>query len=85
MKTLERKTTKITRWMVFGCVAIGGAIWAVVIGYPAVKTGHPRKAAGQSTAPREALSYKEKRPVDTAGFTAVLPLLERWPPTASIE
>lgn len=58
-----------------GLVAV---IAAVVIRYSRGSVSH---AAGNHP-PRK---YQEKKPIDTSGFTAVLPTLESWPPTASLE
>ncbi len=78
MMTQQRKTGRIIFWLALACVAAVGLISAVLIAYP-------RKKADQSTSPPKVLSYQEKRPVDTGGFTAVLPALDRWPPEATLE
>jgi hypothetical protein len=78
--TLEhkKKTRNLNRWLVLVCLVGSGAASAVVIGYP-------KKPSVRPAAIPKALSYQEKKPVDTGGFTAVLPSLDRWPPTASFE
>ncbi len=76
--TMVQKKTNVTLWLVIACLALGGVLWAVAIGYP-------RGPADQSAGPPKRLSYQEKKPVDTGGFTAVLPTLERWKPYASLE
>jgi hypothetical protein len=78
-KTLQKaKTRHLNRWLILVCLVGSGAASAVVIGYP-------KKPALRPSAITKALSYQEKKPVDTGGFTAVLPSLDRWPPTASFE
>ncbi len=61
-----------------GLLMFGGAVAAAVITY-----------SRGSDAPRRdkriPLVYREKAPLDAGGFTAVVPALEPWPPSASLE
>jgi hypothetical protein len=81
--TLQGKTQGIARRTAFRWLLPGGLIAALLIA--AVVIGYPRKPVARSTTTPKALSYHEKRPVDTGGFSAVLPSLDRWPPSATLE
>ncbi len=72
------KTRHLALWLVLGCLVLAGVLSAVMI-------ANRRKPADRPTGPSKALSYHEKKPVDTGGFTAVLPTLDRWPPDATFE
>jgi hypothetical protein len=47
--------------------------------------GYLRKPPTRPVRDRPALTFQEKKPIDTGGFTAVLPMLEPWPPSSSLE
>ena len=64
-------------------VALVGLVLAAVS--CAVAIAYHSKPAERLIAAPKPLVYQEKKPVDTGGFTAVLPTLDRWPPTASFE
>jgi hypothetical protein len=61
-------------------VLLVGAAGASVAVIHARRTGAPPAVPSQP--PR---SYQEKKPIDTGGFTAVLPSLERWKQDASLQ
>ncbi len=63
-------------------VAALGMLGAVAASF-AVKSA--RRAAPPVAALPPPSSYQEKKPIDTGGFTAVLPGLERWKDNASLE
>jgi hypothetical protein len=44
-----------------------------------------RSEPDRSVAKHEGVYYQEKKPMDTGGFMSVLPMLDPWPPTASLE
>jgi hypothetical protein len=46
---------------------------------------YSRGAASPRPGSRARLSYRAKEPLDTGGFTAVLPMLKPWPASASLE
>jgi ASPIC and UnbV/FG-GAP-like repeat len=58
-------------------VLVGGVAAAVAFKYP-------RDSVSTHRVNRPTLTYRPKKPVDTAGFSAVLPILEPWPTTASL-
>ena len=60
-------------------------ILAAILSGVAVGIAYLRRPPERPVVNREAISYQEKKPIDTGGFTAVLPTLDRWPPTASLE
>ena len=76
--TLHKKTGNVTRGPVVVCLVVMAALAALWFAYP-------RKPPEQTARVPKELSYQEKKPVDTGGFTAVLPTLDRWPPSASLE
>ena len=43
-----------------------------------------RSVAGHSPRPRPSLAFGERRPIDTGGFTTILPALEKWPTESSL-
>ena len=72
-KTLQiAKIRHLNRWLMLVCLVLSGVVSSVVIGYP-------KKPASGRPSITKTLSYQEKKPVDTGGFTAVLPTLDRWP------
>ena len=79
-QTLERKSRSATRTVVLFCLVLG----ALVSGL-GVAIGYWKRPPQRPVVNREAISFQEKKPIDTGGFTAVLPTLDRWPPTASLE
>ena len=46
---------------------------------------YTRGAATPRPAGRARLAYQEKKPLDAGGFSAVLPTLRPWPPSASLD
>jgi hypothetical protein len=59
-------------------VLLAGVAAAVVFGYSRGSTSRP-------TFERRPRKYQEKKPLDTSGFTAVLPTLERWSPSSTLK
>jgi hypothetical protein len=79
-QALERKSRSASRTAVLFCLVLG----ALVSGL-GVAIGYVKRPPARPVVNREAISFLEKKPIDTGGFTAVLPTLDRWPPTASLE
>src|ERR1017187_7254479 len=77
-QALQRKTRSGARTVVLCCLGLLAVISALVIGYS-------RRPTARRGLDRGAISYQEKKPVDPGGFPAVLPTLDRWPPSASLE
>jgi hypothetical protein len=50
-----------------------------------VVVGYSRNFAGTRANDRPPIPFQEKKRLDTSGFAAVLPYLDPWPPTASLE
>ena len=61
--------------LVLAAAAVSGAS---VIRYSRGSVGAPKTE-------RPPRKYQAKKPIDTSGFTAVLPILEPWPPMASLK
>jgi hypothetical protein len=75
--TKRKQAGRFTRLMA-GLVLIGAAIAGGVFAY-SNRNGETR--------PRHLrpLAYRERKPVDSGGFMAVLPMLDRWPTGATLE
>ena len=72
-KLLKRALTRI----VIALLLLGGVAAGVAMKYP-------RESIDSRPVNHPPLRYREKKAIDTSGFTAVLPILERWPATASL-
>src|SRR5947208_15477514 len=64
--------------LLIGLLLLGAVVTAAVMRYSRGSAA-PRPAKGVR------LAYREKIPLDAGGFTAVLPALKPWPPSASLE
>src|SRR6516165_12114472 len=64
--------------VLIGLLLLGAMAAAVVI-------RASRGSAATRPAGRGRLAFREKLPLDAGGFTAVLPTLRPWPPSASLE
>ncbi len=64
--------------LLVGLLLIGVVIAPIVIRYS-------RGSDAPRPDKRARLAYREKAPLDAGGFTAVLPTLKPWPPSASLE
>ena len=77
-KTTPRRPTRGLARSVIAILLLGSVAAEVVMRYS-------RSSAGSRAANRHSVHFQEKKRIDTGGFTAVLPYLDPWPPTASLE
>jgi hypothetical protein len=64
--------------LLIALLLLGSVTAVVVVQY----SRNPADSRADGRVPSE---YQEKKRIDTSGFTAVLPYLDPWPPTASLE
>ena len=79
-QTLQRKSRSSALTAILYLCVLAAILSGVALGI-----AYLRRPPELPIVNREAISYQEKKPVDTGGFTAVLPTLDRWPPNASLE
>ena len=72
-----RRRVSVTTLLI-GLLVIGVLVSAAFMRYS-------RGSASPRSTSRKRLVYMEKKPLDAGGFSAVLPTLRPWPPSASLE
>jgi hypothetical protein len=77
MRLASRRWLWSAAKLVLAMLVVGSAGTAVV--HYSTHSANPRSALAKK------LDFQARKPMDTGGFTALLPRLKRWPPAASLE